>query len=60
MAGEGVPERVPHRVRVAVRGLALGADGMPLLSATLQVGTETFSDSLSCERPRGRHVRCRG
>jgi hypothetical protein len=49
-----------YRVRVAVRGLALGADGMPLLSATLQVGTQTFSDSLSCERPRGRHISCRG
>ena len=49
-----------YRVRVAVHGLALGADGMPLLSATLQVGTQTFANSLSCERPRGRHVRCRG
>src|SRR5207247_1216934 len=41
-----------YRVRVAVHGLALGAEGMPLLSATLQVGTQTFSDSLSCARPR--------
>ncbi len=49
-----------YRVRVAVHGLDLGADGMPLLSATLQVGTETFANSLSCERPHGRHVRCRG
>src|SRR5437899_1990455 len=49
-----------YRVRVAVHGLDLGADGMPLLSATLQVGTETFADSLSCERPRGRHIDCRG
>ncbi|HUE29439.1 MAG TPA: thrombospondin type 3 repeat-containing protein, partial [Verrucomicrobiae bacterium] len=48
-----------YRVRVAVRGLDL-ANGMPLLSATLQVGTQTFSGSLSCERPRGRHVSCRG
>src|SRR5438552_9267462 len=29
-----------YRVRVAVHGLALGADGMPLVSATLQVGTQ--------------------
>ena len=49
-----------YRVRVAVHGLDLGADRMPLLSATLQVGTETFANSLSCERPHGRHVRCRG
>src|SRR5437773_5043823 len=49
-----------YRVRVAVHGLDLGADRMPLLSATLQVGTETFANSLSCERPHGRHARCRG
>ena len=49
-----------YRVRVAVRGLDLGADGMPRLSATLQVGTESFADSLSCQVPRGRHIECRG
>jgi len=49
-----------YRVRVAVRGLDLGADGPPLLSASLQVGTQTFTESISCERPRGRHVVCRG
>src|SRR6266852_601001 len=49
-----------YRVRVAVHGLDLGADGTPLLSASLQVGTQTFSESISCERPRGRHVICRG
>src|SRR5213078_656633 len=48
-----------YRVRVAVRGLDLGADGMSLLSASLQVGSQTFADSLSCERPRHRHVTCR-
>src|SRR6266566_564910 len=49
-----------YRVRVAVHGLDLGADGMPLLSATLQVGTQTFANSLSCEHPRRRHIDCRG
>ena len=49
-----------YQVRVAVRGLDLGATSMPLLSASLQVGTATFADSLSCGRPRGRHVTCRG
>jgi len=48
-----------YRVRVAVRGLDLGADGMSLLSASLQVGSQNFADSLSCERPRHRHVTCR-
>jgi len=49
-----------YRVRVTVRGLELGADGVPLLSASLQVGSQTFADSLSCERPRRRHISCRG
>ena len=49
-----------YRVRVAVRNLDLGADGMPLLSASLQVGAQTYATSLSCERPRGRHIDCRG
>jgi hypothetical protein len=49
-----------YRVRVAVHGLDLAADGTPLLSASLQVGTQTFTESISCERPRGRHVICRG
>src|SRR5207247_980211 len=49
-----------YRVRVTVRGLELGADGVPLLSASLQVGSQTFADSLSCERPRRRHLSCRG
>ncbi len=49
-----------YSVRVAVRGIDLGAVSMPLLSASLQVGGTTFADSLSCEHPRGRHVVCRG
>jgi hypothetical protein len=49
-----------YRVRVAVRGLALPATRMPVISANLQVGTTTFTDSLSCALPRGRRVRCRG
>jgi hypothetical protein len=49
-----------YAVRVAVRGVDLGAVSMPLLSASLQVGGSTFADSLSCERPRGHHVVCRG
>jgi hypothetical protein len=49
-----------YNVRVSVRGVDLGAASMPLLSASLQVGAATFADSLSCARPRGRHVVCRG
>ncbi len=49
-----------YRVRVAVRGLDLSSEGTPLISASLQVGTQTYAESISCERPRGRHVRCRG
>jgi len=49
-----------YQVRVSVRGVDLGAVSMPLLSASLQVGAITFADSLSCSRPRGRHVICRG
>jgi hypothetical protein len=49
-----------YAVRVSVRGVDIGAVSMPLLSASLQVGANTFADSLSCARPRGRHVTCRG
>ena len=49
-----------YRLRVAVRGLEIGAEGMPLLSASLQVGAQTFSDSLSCERPYRGHIVCHG
>jgi hypothetical protein len=49
-----------YRVRVVVRGATLDASGMPLISASLSVGGSSFADSLSCSRPRGRKLRCRG
>src|SRR5262249_6712163 len=49
-----------YRVRVAVKNVDLGTGALPLMSANLQVGGTTFSDSLSCGRPRGRHLRCGG
>lgn len=49
-----------YRIRVAVRGANLDATGTPLISASLRVGTTTFADSLSCSRPRGRRLSCRG
>ena len=49
-----------YRVRVAVKNVDLGNGAPPLVSANLQVGGANFSDSLSCGRPRGRHLRCGG
>jgi matrixin/thrombospondin type 3 repeat protein len=49
-----------YRVRVSVHGVDLAAGGAPLISASLQVGGTTFADSLSCSRPRGRRLVCRG
>ncbi len=49
-----------YQVRVAVRNVDLGAGNMPLLSASLQVGSATFSESLSCSPARGRRVVCHG
>lgn len=48
-----------YAVRVTVRGVDLGT-AVPLISASLQVGSATFSDSLSCNRRRGRRFTCRG
>jgi hypothetical protein len=52
--------RGTYRVRVAVRGVDLPGGTLPLLSASLQVGPVTFTDSLSCGRPRGRRLTCQG
>jgi hypothetical protein len=52
--------RGAYDVRVAVRGVDAAAGSMPLLSASLQVGSTTFANSLSCSRPHGRRVVCRG
>jgi hypothetical protein len=49
-----------YRVRVAVRGVDLGSGIVPLISASLQVGSTSFADSLSCSHPRGRRLRCAG
>jgi hypothetical protein len=49
-----------YTVRVSVRGVQFEGVSVPLISASLQLGTTTFTDSLSCSR-RGRHrLTCRG
>jgi len=49
-----------YSVRVVARNVALGSDAMPVVSASLQVGAQTFTTSLSCP-PRGRRrFTCRG
>jgi hypothetical protein len=49
-----------YRLRVAVKGTNLGPGMLPVISASLQVGAMTFSDSLSCSRPHGHRLHCRG
>jgi Matrixin len=49
-----------YEARLSLRGVDLGASTVPLISASLQVGSATFTNSLSCSRPRGRHLLCRG
>ena len=49
-----------YRVRVAVKNVDLGSGAPPLIGANLQVSGMTFSDSLSCARPRGRRLHCDG
>jgi len=48
-----------YQVRVAAHGLDVGDRAMPLISASLQVGSATFADSLSCSR-RGQRIVCHG
>ncbi|MGH7894963.1 MAG: matrixin family metalloprotease [Candidatus Binatia bacterium] len=49
-----------YAVRSVVHDVLLGSDTMPVVSASLQVGAETFAASLSCP-PRGnRRFTCRG
>jgi hypothetical protein len=46
-------------VRASLRGVILGGP-MPVVSASLQLGTSTFSTSLSCPPRGGRRFTCRG
>ena len=49
-----------YTVRAVIRDVALGSDEMPVVSASLQIGTSAFSTSLSCPPRGGRHFTCRG
>jgi hypothetical protein len=49
-----------YAVRVTVRRVDLGTAPVPLISASLRVGSVSFSDSLACSRRRGRRFTCRG
>jgi hypothetical protein len=48
-----------YNIRVRVRGIQFDSTPVPLISASLQLGTTTFTDSLSCSR-RGRRLSCQG
>ncbi len=49
-----------YAVRAVVRSVTLGGEQMPVVSASLQIGTSSFATSLSCP-PRGGHrFSCRG
>jgi len=49
-----------YAVRVAMKGVSLGTGSLPLVSANLVVGDASFTDSLSCRRPRKRTIACNG
>ena len=49
-----------YNVRAVVRDVAHGAAGMPVVSASLQVGTATFATSRSCPPRGGRRFTCLG
>ena len=50
-----------YQARVVVRHPHLSMAGAPVMSASLEVGTTTFTSSLSCtQTKRGRRIRCRG
>jgi len=49
-----------HAVRAVLRGVPLGGDAMPVVSASLQIGTSVFATSLSCPPRGGRRFTCRG
>jgi hypothetical protein len=49
-----------YNVRVAVKGVQFDTGPVPLISASLQLGTSTFTDSLSCSQPRRHRLACRG
>jgi hypothetical protein len=49
-----------YAVRVTMKGVTLGTGTLPLVSANLMVGDSSFTDSLSCQRPKKRKIACRG
>jgi hypothetical protein len=49
-----------YSVRAVMRDVPLGTAGMPVVSASLQVGASTFATSLSCPPRSGRRFTCRG
>jgi hypothetical protein len=49
-----------YAIRAVIRSVPLGSDAMPVVSASLQLGTSVFATSLSCPPRGGRHFTCRG
>jgi hypothetical protein len=49
-----------YNVRAVIRDVSLGSGAMPVVSASLQLGTSVFATSLSCPPRGGRHFTCRG
>jgi hypothetical protein len=49
-----------YNVRAVIRDVPLGSDPMPVVSASLQIGTSVFATTLSCPPRGGRHFTCRG
>jgi len=47
-----------YNIRVAVKRVQFDSGAVPLISASLQLGTSTFADSLSCSQPRRRRLAC--
>lgn len=47
------------RIRVTARGLPLDLGGTPVVSASLQVGAQSYSGTLSCSRRGGTRLVCR-
>jgi hypothetical protein len=49
-----------YAVRAVVRDVVLGGEPMPVVSASIQVGTSVFATSLSCPQRSSRRFTCRG
>ena len=49
-----------YAVRAVVRDVSLGGEPMPVVSASLQMGSSVFATSLSCPQRNGRRFTCRG